>query len=136
MDRKPLKPGPNGLNRNYRNIKNIGFVALIVLVGLIIVAFANQPSGLKEIPLTQAIQQSNNGEYSKVMVNGNELDITKKGGKTPTLKTFTEPNANIKDEGFDSSKIEVVVKPATSGYAAWLSLAGTIIPVVLIAGFL
>ncbi len=132
---KPKRGGPNG-GGPQRIMKNIGFIAVVVLVGLIILAATNQPSSLKEIPITQAVQQANAGQYSKITVDGNELDITKKGDKNPSLKAFTEPNATLKDEGFNYSKVEIAAKSTSSNYSAWLTIGSTIIPTVLIAAFL
>ena len=138
MDRKPLRPSSRKSlnNKNFRSVKNIAFVAIIILIGLIVAAAANQSTQLKEVPLTQAVQDSNAGKYATITVNGNELDITKKGDKTPSLKTFTEPNSTLKDEGFNYSKVTITSKAESSSYSMWLTLAGTIIPVVIIGAFL
>jgi cell division protease FtsH len=132
MDNKPFKaknqkPGPNR-----RNLKNAGFIALIMLIGLIVFAAYSQPKQLKEIPITAAVQEANRGEYSSIFVNGNRLEITKKGDNTPSLKTFTQPNATLKDEGFDYSKVEIKSKAATSGKPAWMSLLEILGPVLLL----
>jgi cell division protease FtsH len=134
MDKKPLRPNRSGKNR--RGAKNAGFIAIIILIGLIIFAAYGQPSTLKEIPITQAAQQSNAGEYSKIIVSGNELAITKKGDSHATIKAYTEPNATLKDEGFNYSKVEIHPKPASSGSSMWLGLASTILPVIVISGIL
>ncbi len=136
MDRKfpPERPGP-AVNRT-RMIKNAVFVVLLLLLGLIIVAATNQPTGQKEIPLTQAVQQANAGDYQNIVVNGGELDITKKGSNTATLKTYLEPNATLKDEGFDASKFTVTVKPESSSYATWLTIGTTVVPTIFIGALL
>ena len=134
MDKKFRKP--NGSTNSSRILKNLGFVVLILLAGLIILAVSNQSSHLQDIPLTQAVQQANDGQYAKMVVNGSELDITKKGGDVPTLRTYIEPNATLKDEGFDTSKFSVSVKPQSSDLSGWLSIASYIIPTVLIGAFL
>ncbi|HVS58793.1 MAG TPA: ATP-dependent zinc metalloprotease FtsH [Candidatus Saccharimonadales bacterium] len=138
MDKKPLKYNRNRGNNNRRGAKNAGFIALLILVGLIIFAAYSQPSTLKEIPITQAIQQANDGNYSKIVVNDNgELDITKKGDNHPTLKSFTEPNATLQDEGLKyPPKVEIVAKPQSSSSALWVTLASTVLPVLLIGGLL
>ncbi|HSX36809.1 MAG TPA: cell division protein FtsH, partial [Patescibacteria group bacterium] len=138
MDKKPRKPAGDKPGANRRSMKNVGFIALIVLFGLIIFAAYNQPSTLKQIPITSAVQQANHGEYASIMVtNGNELQITKKGDNHPTLKTFLEPNATLKDEGFDYSKVQIQTTSTSSGNSAWLSLLEqTVIPVLLIGGLL
>lgn len=136
MDRKfpPKRSGP-GANRS-RTLKNVIFVALLVLIGLVILAATNQTGSLKEVPLSQAVQQANAGNYREIVVNGNELDITKKGESTPSLRTYSEPNASLKDEGFDASKFTLAVKPESSSTATWLTIGSTIIPTIFIGGLL
>jgi cell division protease FtsH len=135
MDKKPLRPNRRP-NKNRRSAKNAGFIALLVLFGLIIYSAYGQPSTLKTIDFSQAVSQANKGEYSKIVVSGNELSITKKGDSKPTLKSFVDPNSSLKEAGFDVSKAQVEYKPENSGGNAWLSLLGTILPVVLIGGLL
>ena len=116
-------------------LKNVAFVSVIVVIGLIFIAATNQTPQVKEIPLTQAVQESNAGQYSKITVNGNELDITKKGEKNVTFKAYSEPNATLKDEGFDYSKVTIAAKSTSSSADLWLNLAGTVVlPILLIAG--
>jgi len=128
------RPVPNG--KNSRNMKNIGFVLLLVLIALVILAATAKPAELKEIPVTQAVAEANAGDYSKIVVDSNELDITKKGGSTATLKAYIEPNATLKDEGFDYSKVQITNKPVSSGYETWLQIGGTVAPTLLIGAFL
>lgn len=116
-------------------MKNAGFIALIVIFGLIVFAAANQPSTLKEIPISQAAAESNAGKYSKIVKNGNELDITVDGQSKPTLKAFSDPGVSLKDQNFDVKHLPVN-KPATSGSSEWLNLAGQIVPVLLIGGLI
>lgn len=137
MDKKPLRPNrKKSGNNNRSNVKNAGFVALVILVVLVIIAGFNQPSTLKDIPLTQAINDANAGKYSKMIVAGNEVDITKKGDSTPTLRTFTDPNASLKDEGLNYTKVQITYKPETLGTSAWVTIGESVIPVVIIAGLL
>src|SRR5882724_11188801 len=105
-------PGRGGNGR--RSFKGVGFIALLVLFGLIIFAAYGQPSTLKTVSISEAAQNANKSQYSKVEVNGNELDITKKGDKTPTIKSYKDPNGSLKDQGFDLSKIDVTYKPSSS----------------------
>src|SRR5581483_9383478 len=136
MDAKnsPRRNGPSG--KATRSIKNIGFVALLVIIALIILAATNQSNPLKEIPLTQAVSQTNAGQYSKLVIDGNQVTITKKGDKTASLKAYIEPNATLKDEGFNYAKVEVDAKPVSSSYATWLTIGSTLGPVLLIGVFL
>ncbi|HVC36392.1 MAG TPA: ATP-dependent zinc metalloprotease FtsH [Candidatus Dormibacteraeota bacterium] len=134
MDKQPLHPA----NRKApgRGIKNAGFIALIVLFGLIALAAYGQPKTTTEIPVTTAIQQANNGQYASVVVSGNELQITKKGQKTASITTHIDPNASLKDQGFNLNKIQVTYKPTTSSSSTWITLGESIIPVILIGALL
>lgn len=136
MDKQPLRASRGKGGKDRRNFKNFGFITLVVLFGLVVYAAYNQPKTLKEIPITQAVQEANNGAYSKIVISGNELDITKKGESTATLKSYVEPNATLKDEGLNYSKVQITAKPASSGGSVWLTLASTVLPVVLIGGLL
>jgi cell division protease FtsH len=136
MDRKPLGKGrANKPNNNRRGMKNAGFTALIAIFVLIVILAYNQPNTLQKIPITTAVAESNAGKYDKINVNGSELDITKKGDAKPTLKTYLEPNGTLKEEGFNFSKVQIDTNPTSSG-SNWVTLAESIIPVLVIVGAL
>jgi cell division protease FtsH len=136
MNKKPSRPNHKPGTTNRRGMKNAGFVALLVLFGLIIFAASSQPTTLKDVPLTEAISNANAGQYSKMLVNGNEVDITKTGDSHATLRTYTDPNASLKDEGLNYKKVQISYKPESSGTSTWLSIGESIVPVIIIAGVL
>lgn len=135
MDKKPLRSRIPAANKRPagagRSGKNAGFIALLMLFALILFAVYRQPSSLQTVPVTQAVQQSNQGDYSKIDVSGNQLTITKKGQDHPTLRTYVEPNATLKDTGFDYSKVEITAEPASNGTPLWLSIGNLLIPVLI-----
>jgi len=138
MDKTPLKnsrqkPGPNG---GRRGIKNVGFIALIILALLIVFAATSQPSNLHEISASQAIQDTNTGKYSKIIDDNGQLQITEKGKNRPSLRTNVDPNTGLKDQGFNLNKVEVSYKHNSGSGGVWLTLASTILPVILIGGLL
>lgn len=132
MDRKPLKSNRSKGPNNRSSMRNAGFIALVILFILVIYSAFNQPSTLKTIPITTAIHNANNGDYSKFKVSGNEVQIVKKGQTTPSIKTYIEPNANLKTEGLNYSKVTVQAAPETNGTATWIGILETIGPVVAI----
>jgi len=137
MDNQPrgTKRKPSGSNR--RNAKNAGFIALILLFGLIILAAYNQPSTLKSISASTAIADTNAGKYSSMVVNSNELQITPKGQNHATLKAYVDANSSLKDQGFNTSKVSVTYKAASSTSSGLIVLAeNVVLPVVLIGGLL
>lgn len=131
MDNKKSFRSNNKGGNGRRGFRNVGFVALLILFGLIIFAAYGQPSTTKTIPLTEAVSQSNGGKYKKIEIAGNELSITKKGEDQVSLKSYKDPNTSLKDEGFNTSKVEVSYKPESKS-SLLESLAISILPVLLI----
>ena len=135
MDKKPLRQNRKN-NTKGRGMKNDGFIAILVLFALIMFAYYKQPSTLKEVPFSQAVSESNSGKYAKIDVATNQLKITKKGESTATLRTNIDPNASLKEQGFDLTKVNVTYEPVTSGSSAWVTIGSSIIPVILIGALL
>ena len=131
MDNKKSFRSNNKGGNGRRGFRNVGFVALLILFGLIIFAAYGQPSTTKTIPLTEAVSQSNGGKYKKIEIAGNELNITKKGEDQVSLKSYKDPNTSLKDEGFNTSKVEVSYKPESKS-SLLENLAISILPVLLI----
>lgn len=133
------KIGRSSSNRpgdNRRNYKSVGFIALLILFGLIVFAANGQSSSLKNIPLSQAVSESNSGKYSKIEVGGNELTITKKGDDQPSLKSFKDPNATLAEEGFATSKVEVSFKKEDGSGSSLGDIALSLLPVIIICAVL
>lgn len=133
--KKSFRPNTNRSGKNGRNYKSFGFVALLILFGIIIFAAYGQSSDIKNISLTQALAENNEGKYSKMELDGNELTITKKGEEKPSLRTFTEPGIQLKDQGFDLSKTTFDPKPQSNGSTLG-SLAIGLLPVIIICAVL
>lgn len=117
---------------NRRSFKGFGFITLLIVFGFVIFLAYSQSGGLKNIPLTQAIADANAGKYSKLSVSGNEIDITKKGDDTPTLKSYKDPNASLKEEGLNTSKVEVTYKPDSSTSSLLTNIGISLLPVAAI----
>ncbi|CAN5417846.1 ATP-dependent zinc metalloprotease FtsH [soil metagenome] len=136
MNKRSMSPKGKRPNDNRRGMKNASFIAIIILIALVVFAASSQPSTIKTISLTQAVKAANAGQYAKIEVSGNQLEITKKGDKEPSLKTYTDPNASLKELGVDYSKVQVSYKAVAEGGNVWVTLAGSVLPIVLIGGFL
>lgn len=126
---KAPKPKRNG-------VKNAGFVALIILFGMVIFASYGNKTELQEIPLSQVVQQANNGEYERIVVKGSELEITKKGEDKVSLKSYKDPQASLREEGVDYGKVTVDTKPESNSGDIWTSLILTLLPVIIIVAVL
>ena len=136
MNKKPTRPNHKPGSQNRRGMKNAGFVALIVLLALVVLAATSKPDSLKKLSLTDAIGNANSGQYSKFEVNGNQIAITKKGDNRASLKTYTDPNATLKEEGLKDNRVQVSYEPQSNGTSTWVSIGESVIPVVIIAGVL
>lgn len=134
--KKTFRPNSGRGNNGRRGMRNVGFMALIILFGLIIWAAYGHGTTLQSVPWSQVVRESNEGKYSKIEVNGNELSITKKGDQAPSLKSYKDPNAGLKEEGLDTSKVEVGFKPQSSTGSTVANLAISLLPVILIGGLL
>ncbi|HSW99929.1 MAG TPA: ATP-dependent zinc metalloprotease FtsH [Patescibacteria group bacterium] len=129
---KTFRPANRG-NNNKRSYKSVGFIAIIVFFVLIILAAYNQSAGLKTIPLTQAVKEANSGQYGKLEVSGNEVDITKKGQARATERAYKDPNGSLKDQGFNTSKVEISYKPQSSTSSTVENLLIGLLPVIVIS---
>ncbi|HKU19003.1 MAG TPA: ATP-dependent zinc metalloprotease FtsH [Candidatus Saccharimonadales bacterium] len=134
--KKTFRPSGSRGTNNRRGFRNAGFIALLILFGLIIFAAYGQSSSLQTIPLTQAVAEANRGDYSKIEVSGNEMDITKKGDSRATLKSYKDPNASLRDEGVNTSKVEVSYKPQSSTGSTIASVGISLLPVIIISAVL
>jgi len=135
MEKKPfrLSGGRGGDNRGNR-FKNAGFIALMVLFGLIIYAAVNQPSTLKTVSFSQVINQANSGQIKRITVSGDQtLEITPVGQDHPTEKSFKEAGSSIYEQGLKQGKVELDNKPASDNNGLWITLLGSVLPIVIIA---
>lgn len=134
MDKKPFKirGGTNGGRKS--NFRNIGFILLIILFGFVVYAAMNQPSKIKEIPISQAISEANAGNVKKITVDGDTLYITPKDQTAPTEKSIKDPGSTIYEQGLAQGKVELVNKSKTDSRSSfWQNLLIGVIPVALIA---
>lgn len=135
MNVKQPKSSKHG-NQKRQN-KNIGWMILAVFAAVFLVSYLVQPSKIEEKPITTVVQDANAGKYSKIEVTGQQLLVTKKGDKTPTIKTTKEVSTSIKDIGINEKKVEVVVKPVSSTSSNVIGFALTsLLPIILIGGLL
>ncbi len=135
MENKPFRPGSKKNNRR-KGFKNFGFVAILVLVAAVVYAGYNQPTHLKELPFSQVVAEANNGAYKKITAAGSKLEITEKDKDKPTLSSRKDANASLKEEGIDTSKVEVEYKEESDSGGIWADLLIQLLPVILIGALL
>lgn len=116
--------------------RNGGFILLVALFGLIVYSALHQPSHQQTVPLSQVISQANAGQTKEISVNGQKLEITPLGQDKATEISYKDPSSDLYSQGLQQGKTTVDVKPNSGGSSIWLTLAGSVLPVVLFAGLL
>jgi cell division protease FtsH len=135
MDKKTFRVNPNRPSPSRRGFKNFGFLALLVLLGLIIFAAYGQPNTEKEIPFSEVVRQANAGEYTRLKVSGDTVEITKKGEDQPTLKSHRDAGVGLADLGIDLKKVDVEYQPESTTGSTWINIGGTfLIPAIMFLG--
>ena len=124
MDKNPFRSNQSKTPKQ-RGFKNIGFIALVVLLALIVLAAYNHPSNLQTVPLSQVIQQANAGQDHLIVINGNQLQVTKKGGSKATEQSYIGTGLDIKTDGLNLNKVQLEYKPQSST-ASTIATVGTV----------
>lgn len=106
----------------------ITFLALALLYSL----FSGGQS-IQEKPLSTAISDVQSGQVSKVTVKGDILTVQLKNGTEYTARK--EPSSTIFNMGIDPTKVQVDVQN-DSNSSVWLNIISSLLPFILIFGFL
>ena len=111
------------------------FWAILVIGVLAVIAITSPHDNLKSVPLSQVIQDANNGDIAKIQVQGDNLTVTPKGSDTPTQKSIKDSVGTLEQQGLQVGKtvVDYSTKSET-GNILW-NLAIIIVPVILIAVF-
>jgi len=122
--------------------KNIFFILVIFLIISVVFSFFSQKNPApKSVTLTQLIQQINQEQVSKIVVNNQEINITLKDGtqEQATAESNAALSDTLKNFGVDPQKIQQVqIEVAqASSFQFWLvNLLPFLLPLVLIGVFL
>jgi len=108
------------------------YIAIIIAAVVFFSVFFPMTKKPVEIPLSEVITMSQNGEIGKIVVDGDELFITTTEGTE--LKAFKESNASIYDiQGLNLEGIVIDVK--SPGFE-WSGLLISFLPLLLLGGLL
>jgi cell division protease FtsH len=112
------------------------FWAILVIGVLAAIAIVTPHDNLKSVPLSQVIQEANDGQLKKIEVQGNDLKITPQDSDNPTEKSTKDGASSLQEQGLKTdAKVELVItQPSDTGSVLW-NLAIIIVPVILIAAF-
>lgn len=114
--------------------KVVGYLLAIILVAALLYSlFGYSGQTVQNIPLSEVIERVDSGRVEKITVRGEELKVYTTDGKEYVSRK--EQGVSLKDSGIDMTKTEVdVLDDQTT--ALWIGAITTIIPYLLIVGFL
>ena len=124
-------------NKKPSNLVRLSVFWLILVVGVLAVfAILSPQDNLKDVAISQVISQANNGDISKIEVQGTDVKVTPKGSDKPTEKSVVPTGVSLQDQGLTKdAKVEVsYIQPSATSSTLW-NLAIIIVPVILIAAF-
>ena len=112
--------------------RNIGFSVLVLALLFIGYTSYAAPSTLKKVDFSEVVKRANAGEVAKLTIQGDRIEVTKKGEDKPTEFSFKEPFSSIYEQGLEKEKTTVDSKPESkSGDTITSLLLQVILPVVL-----
>src|SRR5690348_1385142 len=123
----------NPKNRLLSVLKGLAVYALIGLAALIF--FVNLSGGTptgNEVPISQIVQDVKNGKIDKITVEGDKVvaDYKEPGKELNSNKESTDSIYQVfKNANVDPGNVTIAVKD-TSMQQAWISILGTVVPVV------
>jgi len=109
------------------------FWTVIVFMFLIGVAYLSPTASLKDVPISDVIRRANDGQISKITIQGNNITVTPKGSDKPAEKSVKQADSSIQEQGLKAdAPVDIeIIPPSNTGDVIW-SLASIIVPVVLI----
>lgn len=112
------------------------FWLIVVFGSLALYATLSPQQNLQEVPLSEVINRANDGQITKITVEGDALTITPEGSDSPTEKSTKDAAGTLYDQGLATdAPVQVEVKtPSQAGSIFW-NLAIILVPVLLIAAF-
>jgi len=108
-------------------------LAILVVAALFYSLFGYQPKKTQQIPLSDVVSRVDAGKVQKIAVRGDDLTITTTDGAE--FASRKEPGVSLKDSGVDTNKTQVDIQD-TSTNGLWVNLLSTLLPFLLILGFL
>ena len=91
--KSPIPKKPN-------NILRLSLFWVILVIGVLAAVAVTSPhDNLKSVPLSQVIQDANNGDIAKIQVQGDNLTVTPKGSDAPTQKSIKDSVGTLEQQG-------------------------------------
>lgn len=113
------------------------FFAVIIFFVLSFVAVLFPQQNLKDIAFSDVIRRANNGEISKLEIQGSDIYVTPKGQEEATEKSYKESGSSIYEQGLErDAKVAVSVKAPSGAEGAIWNILSVLLPALLIGGLI
>ncbi len=114
--------------------KLIGYALLAILIGSLLYSIYGVSEGtIKEIPLSQVVDDALSGQIEKIVVKGDSLSVIDRSGTE--YRSRKEAGTSIFDAGIDPRKVMIEIKDISST-EIWAGIISSLLPFLLIVGFL
>jgi cell division protease FtsH len=132
--KKPQVKRPNNATRA------VIFWAVLIFLGLSVWGLTSPRDELEDKPISEVIQQANNGEIAKLTIEGTKVLATPKTDgeeADPTIRSTKEDGSTIYEQGLsnETSAVVEVKEPSALGGAA-LTMLAYLIPTLIIVGLI
>ena len=125
----PIKKNPSNI------VRLVLFWAFVVLAVFIGIYFLNPTDSLKTVPISQVIQDANDGKVSTIEIQGDDVKVTMKGEKAATLKSVKQSDSSLQAQGLAvTAPVQLNVVQASTSSDTIFGIAVFIIPVILVIG--
>ncbi len=113
--------------------KNIGFILIIAAFAAIFFLSYNQPAKLANKSYNDVMNRANKGEISRLVVDGEKVEVTVKGGDKATEVTRKEAGTSLYGPGgLTNRDVTVDFKASSNAGSTWTAIAINLLPVIII----
>lgn len=119
-----------------RMVANAAFWMIMILLGAAFIYSSSLNAQLEKLPISEVVAKANNGEISRIEVQGNEIRATLKGEELPTIVSRKEGSSTIYEQGLnqDTPAVVEILEIDNSGEVFW-NLAIIFVPTLAIIAF-
>ena len=102
------------------------FWAILIFGALIIYALTGGQETVKQVPISDVINRANNGDISKIVVEGNQLTITPDGSDKPTEKSVKDSNSSLQEQSLkDDADVTIESTPPLTATMYFMTSAAS-----------
>ncbi len=115
-------------------LKNL--LILILVTAVLAIAYSFWVGGrqeVKDVTISELVQEVKDKKVQEIVVKGNKLEVNLADGSKQ--RTYKESNVSLTEYGVSPTDVPIKILDAESA-AIWVSLISSILPFILIVGFL